>query len=248
MLIRETFAAAVPKAFNHPGNYFRIKRATGFTAESLDCTFFKNGKPIDVDVTKADPGDFAFVPDGFDRVEVVSTIAQDVTIQIARGRVGSYPVFGPGGSFDVGYALSAAGVGYCTQKICGAVAAQYSMVQLWNPAASGKRAVIRAIRAACFDTAVDFRMLSTTVAFTGGTSTPQPLLLGGPACSMEIRQENAAALPGNWIDGFLAPISDTFQPALPMPFIVSPGKGLAVAINVLNKQLHCSFQLNQEPV
>jgi len=142
MLYRETFVAGVQKSFNVPGNYFRVKRVNGATLESLTCDLFRDGAKLPESLPFADAGDFAYVAGGFDRVEVTSTVAQEVTVQIARGRVGSDRVLGEVSVIDGGKFTTLSGQGFMGRIVLPAGGAGVNAhAQLWL-ATAGIRAII----------------------------------------------------------------------------------------------------------
>jgi len=250
MLIREIFAAGIPKAFNHPGNYFRIKRVTGLVPESLDCTFFKNGAVIDVDVTKADPGDFAFVPDGFDRVEVVSTIAQDVTVQIARGRVGSDRVMGDVSVIDVSAerARNGSAFSYGTNLVSGA--GLVPVIQLWNLPGSGKNLVVDELVVGLITGAQDVVLVSTVaVALAALVASPNAKNRSFVASVAAQIRIGTQALPSGVVIAFLPlNVGVSFPVPLKAPVIVPPGSGLNVSRYQLVSDVAATFSYYEEPI
>jgi hypothetical protein len=249
MLIREVFVAGVPKPFNHPGNYFRIKRVTGLVPESLDCTFFRNGAQIDIDVTKADPGDFAFVPDGFDRVEVVSTVAQTVTVQIARGRVGSDRVVGTVSVVDVARDRAVEGLAFSYGLSVVAAGGLAPGAQLWNPAGSGKYVIVDDLAVSVGGAAADFVLTSWDVVampvVISATQAKNPSK--GASVTTEIRSNTAAAVTGVNIGLYLLAPSTPFVVPLKAPVILPPGHGLNVWRYILASTLSVSFGHYEEP-
>jgi len=250
MLIREVFVAGVPKAFNHPGNYFRIKRVTGLVPESLDCTFFRNGAVVDVDVTKADPGDFAYLPAGFDRVEVVSTIAQTVTVQIARGRVGSDRVMGDVSVIDLSAQRSKQGLAFGFGAAFLSAAGNMPALQLWNLPASGKNLILDDIVATLNGGAVSY-VFVTIEAIAQTTLAGQPNaknLAYVASAAAQVRSGQAAVVAGVTIALFRLGADLPFVVPLKSPVVLVPGSGLSVWRSLALSEIDVAFGHYEEPI
>jgi hypothetical protein len=84
MRISEAFAAGVPKSFKMPGNLFSLDSVPGGT---VSVSFWKNGQKLPEDMAQAIAGMGAIPENGFDEVELTSSLTQTVAFYISRGRV-----------------------------------------------------------------------------------------------------------------------------------------------------------------
>jgi len=250
MLIREIFAAGIPKAFNHPGNYFRIKNVTGLVPESLDCTFFRNGAVVDVDVTKADPGDFAYLPAGFDRVEVVSTIAQEVTVQIARGRVGSDRIMGNVSIVDLSVQRAMQGKAFGFAFAFLSTAGNMPAVQLWNLPGSGVNLIVEDVVATSVGGAPSYVQVTleaiaqTTLA---GSANAKNMAYVASAAA-RVRTGQAAAVAGVVLANFVLLLSSPYLVPLKSPVVLVPGTGLTVWRQLVASEILVTFGHYEQPI
>jgi hypothetical protein len=252
MLIRETFAANVAKAFNHPGSFFRVKRVTGFSAESLSCVFFKNGKRLDVDLLYADPGDFAIVPDGFDRVEIGSTVAQDVTVQIARGRIGTDRVTGEVLAISQDMQLSLNALSFIGVQDQVALAGTTCPIQLWNPAASPRRLVVSKVWMLARTGIAHYLTLGRSVAALTDLAAIQPSnkFSGGVATVGELRYTVVGGgSPGSLMGIFaLDVLNKSFPMKFEQPYVIAPGFGLTVCPAIINQASCVTFDYFEQVI
>jgi len=86
MRLTENFAAGVAIPFHMPGNFFYLDAVPGgFVTVRL----FKDGRPLREDLENVVAGWWASPKEGFDLVEITSSLTQALSFYIARGQVGS---------------------------------------------------------------------------------------------------------------------------------------------------------------
>jgi hypothetical protein len=249
MLLRQAFGAGQMIPFNVPGNFFRIKRLTGFTPESLTVEFFRGGAKLPIDLTFSDTGDRARAwPEGFDRVEITSSVAQTVTVQISQGDITSERIQGEVRIIDGAVDRVRGGVAFWGSSATGPVAAQFAHVQLWNPAASGLRLIVHEAQVSVA-VAGDgsFRRHNAQLAAAGAVIESKNVGGAAPVSTL-MRTENNAALQGTVIASVSLLAAKTEIYKFFDPFIVPPGFGLIFASNVVNVLARGSFQYYEELV
>jgi hypothetical protein len=141
--------------------------------------------------------------------------------------------------------LSNRALSYWTQK--GQIAAEYSAVQLWNPAGSGANLIIEKITIASLIN-TGFSHAQHNVALAAVLGTPMSKLLGAVSASVcQPRAASAAAMAGQAfaISNGAASNSIIFQP--PEPIVVPPGWGHIVWGQALNADISATWDWFEEP-
>lgn len=251
MRISEPFLAGTPKPYNIAGTFFQLREVSGVQAGSIDVLFRKGSALLNVDLKAADPGDWVRVPDGFDYVEVVSSVAQTVAFKVLRGEAGSQPTIVS--VQDGGRARSLSNATFWGGSFQAAVAAQVSHMQLWNPAGSGKRILLQQLAAMCGAAGVTFNVFNSVVALANLAVTPNPKLVGGVVSVAEIRREANAASLGVGIaslsfGGLGAGVWATpFR--LSNPAALLPGSGLILlTAGTVNALLQTHWEIDEETI
>lgn len=246
MLIRETFVAATPKTFTVVGNYFRIKKQSGSTAEATFVVFYKDGQKLDIDMSYSDAGDYCYAPNGFDRFDVTSTVAQDLTLQYAKGQVNSNRVIGEVSVISGELTRSKNNIAFWGYGGCAAVAAQFSHFQLWNPAASGKRVVIDELNGVAASDNMYIRQANVQCATLIGNALAKFLNGGAAASSAQLRSENNAGLLGT--SGWTQITPSKGPRKFIEPIVIMPGWGILLIDTVVNTNINGDFQFFEEVI
>lgn len=238
----ETFAAGESKQFVTPGRYFRIVRCL----DPVSVAFSLRGQRVADGIAGGEAGTWAMPPNGFDRIDVTSPTAQTVTIFTADGTSGVDRVVGEVAVIDGGTERAIAGTAFTGYGSQPAVAAQYSHVQLWNPAGSGRVLVVTQIKAHVSAAGTAVYLCDHNAAL--GTAQPNPASksfgVGAPV-SLCKSTTNAAVL-GTPIDAMaLGVANDTKVFPLSHAIIVTPGRGIMVVTNVVNLNLTASFEFDE---
>jgi len=124
MKLTENFQAGVMIPFNIPGHYFKFDSVP---AGLVTARFFKDSRELYEDLRDVTAGWSAKPAEGFDRVEVTSSLTQAVSFYIARGVVDSNVFSGsvvvtslPGHSYGTAYASSTVFVANTPQNVLAA--------------------------------------------------------------------------------------------------------------------------------
>jgi len=130
---------------------------------------------------------------------------------------------------------------------CGAVAAQYSAIELWNPAGSGKNAFVEstlisgATNSAWWLTPTATQLATLVV-------NPRSKKAGGANSVMELRKENlVAVLGGSFMNSFMTANTQNII-NVREPIMVPAGYGLVICQNVANVDLLANFEYFEEAV
>lgn len=184
----------------------------------------------------------------FDQVRVVNgATAQAVTVQIAGGGVGSDRIVGEVAVIEGGATRTKAGQAFAGANKTAAAAGQYPHVQLWNPAASGKRVIVSEIG---IDTSVagDVAVRWSNAALAALATNPNGVskMLGGGGSAAEVRAEaNAAILGAGQLYGIAAATTHIIH-KLTEPMIINPGYGVIVVAVTVATSVRGNFQFYEE--
>lgn len=166
------------------------------------------------------------------------------TIVIADGTFVDDRITGEVSVIDGELARSKAGLAYSTSAQITAVAAQFSIHELWNPAGSGKRVIVSDI-ASSYALQSYYQVIKTTaliIAAVGATSKSS----SGAVSTARAGSTTVAALTGALVDNVLAsaylPIFRTFK----QPYTLEPGSGLIIASGQPNIAQFSTMQFTEE--
>lgn len=177
--------------------------------------------------------------------------AQTVKHFYGSGDAGSRRTSGIVEVVDGAKSRTLAGLVFLGYGYCPAVSAKFSYVQLWNPAASGRRLVLGQVTYAANQAASAIAHMGyMTVALASLSGNPKNKLLGGAVSAAEIRTENFTSAPGS------VSMSDLYMPGavnqtlkINEPIIINPGIGLIVELNALpNVGLSTNFEFYEETI
>ncbi|MBR8141569.1 hypothetical protein KDW46_04235 [Burkholderia vietnamiensis] len=194
---------------------------------------------------------------GFDAGKIVNrwfvknpgTTAINGTVVLSTAGFRNFRISGDVNVLDGGKSRTLAGAAYMAVGGCGAVAAAYGHWQLWNPAASGKRLIVKAITAApAGGMGVDVGF--STAQLTGSANAPSPKLAGGAASAASMySQTNATLIGGTTGYEFVANFSSggNLQYIYQEPIVVLPGYGLTMRGEQQNIAFNGIFEYTEEP-
>jgi len=251
MLYLESFAAGQTKRFAVPGNFFRVKRVSGVTSESVDVVFFRDGQRVNHDLTDADAGDgIGPLPQGagFDYFEITSAVAQSVSFDVARGLRFSQRVVGEVSVIDGGKARTLSNQAFLGPNFQAAVAAEYAHVQWKNPAASGIRSVIKSIFAGVSAASL-VHLYFFDVDLTVANGVVQSKANGGAAGLTQCRLQSNAVLLGTTDLGavYLGAGASVHLP-LQEPLVLAAGEGVILVSFTPNVALATAAEVVEEPL
>lgn len=134
-----------------------------------------------------------------------------------------------------------AGRTFLGAAISNAVAGQFSHVQLWNPPASGVRAIVQRVIASGFAGVAVFVRMNTAALTALANNAPNKVLSGAVSVCQLRTENNVASLGGtNYVQEWRA--GNTSLELKPgEPFIVDPGYGLLVINGNVNVTITGGF-------
>jgi hypothetical protein len=138
---------------------------------------------------------------------------------------------------DGGKARTIANNAYAGVAAVAALAANFGQLQLWNPAASGKRVIVEQL--AAWSTAASGAVLQAGVASLATlVQIGKPKLLGGANSVMELRSAQSVTAPVSPSLNALTMQAGATLVYRPVdPIVILPGNGLLILATVVNTDL-----------
>ncbi|KVC68556.1 hypothetical protein [Burkholderia stagnalis] len=170
------------------------------------------------------------------------------TVVVGDGRIDDNTLSGIVQVVDGGKSRTIAGMAFMANLFAPAVASDYPQIQLWNPAASGKRAVIEQIQMSSTVAGAAQYWIGTAAYSTSGGS-PVSKMSGGPAAATQIYyQDPASYTTGQALLGSAAlGASQMMTMKLTEPLVLLPGYSLNIQQQVQNAALTAVLELYEEP-
>ncbi|KAB0637263.1 hypothetical protein WT29_23335 [Burkholderia stagnalis] len=170
------------------------------------------------------------------------------TIVIGDGRIDDNTLQGTVQVVDGGKSRTLSAAAKVGTSFQGAVSAQYSRVQLWNPANSGIRLVIEAVTENQGNATQYIGCVFNTVQLANLTQMGQPKLAGGAvSVAGTYYDSTASSLPATTFLQMSLQANTTFSYPFKEPLILPPGYGLVVWGNVVNTPIGANFEWYEEP-
>ena len=247
MLPVNTYSFQIPASGAFPlqvtGRYFRVQSATGAFSVTGD-QFGPMGGLNAGQGLKLRDKDPVFQRLTFNDL---SGAANNLTVIIADADFVDATILGSVNVIDGGKARTLSNiVGVCGAQWT-AQAALYAQAGVWNPAGSGKRVIVKSIRAA-LSAAGDMYACIITGALAN-LLTPTTLLASGVAYAGAAKVTSAqvaGSLGVSAIGTFSLPASQTQQFTLDEPFVLKAGYGMALQPALVNVGLACFFTFWEE--
>ncbi|WP_059411689.1 hypothetical protein [Cupriavidus basilensis] len=146
---------------------------------------------------------------------------------------------------DGGKARTMGGVAMMGYGYGVATVGQFSHIQLWNPAGSGKNLFVEQLSFFSTGTVANgVGVKPSSTPLVNFYSNPQSKRLNAQASTAEIRNQANAAFLGGIFMGVLDKVNRLMRPA--EPIMVSPGAGLMVIGSVPNEDLGAAFEFFEE--
>lgn len=239
-IITAAFNAGETKPYAFTGGYFEVLDAVYPVTVNL---IGRNGEIKGI--MRNAEASFYLREGDFQTITIESPMAQTVRFAYGSSEAGTRRTAGIVQVVDGSRAIVDSGVGFVGYAESPGVAAMNSQVQLWNPAGSGKKLIVKSL----FLTANAARIYTVrynnaALGVVSGFSPPKCKLIGSPAVTVaETRHRNTNAV----IDGtLLGPVvyvmaNDSKAFHFNEPLIVLPGNGLNVAASAVNETAHCTF-------
>jgi hypothetical protein len=240
-ILSMNLAAGVPQEFYLSGEYFEVLDAP----YPLDVTLKdRNGVPLSI--LRNAEASFFTRPGKYGTIVVQSANAQAVRVLYGSGDTGTRRTAGVVQVVDGGKARTISGVAFMNNNGAAGVAAQYSLMQLWNPAGSGKNLILKAYSAAMATAGgISAGEYSTAL---GSSAAGFSKLLGGAAGVGQVRSGSLAAGGATGMDYFLVQALVTVGRTLQEPIVIPPGKGFAIQGGQLNATLNGAFEWVEETI
>lgn len=195
----------------------------------LSVTLYKGGAVIGQG-SRVLAGDF-FRGLDFDLVELGSEVAQEVTILLSDGTSGSNRIVGEVSVISGEMRRVKDGLSFYAYVGAAGVVGEYSNLQFWNPAASGKNLVISKLRGTSSIAQLVSIAWNTAELAGAGSVSPAAKMLGGFVSVCVPRNGKSLDLfsPMNTIGVTGIAADGGFSLDLDEPIVLAPGKGLMLA-------------------
>lgn len=223
-------ASGAPRVIDAEGTYLRYYRGSaGGADETILVTTLQGGASL-----LLKPGQSIRLPVTIKQWRI-SNYANAATITglvvIGYGALEDDRVTGEVSVIDGGRSVTLSGAAFVGGAESPALAANYSHVQLWCPAASGKRLIVKKVWAS-FPVAPatsHIELLTHNAALTTLVRSGLPKLLGGATSTAELRaQQNAAVIGTVGAGGFYVGANSPLLIPFEQPIVIPQGYGLAV--------------------
>lgn len=222
-----TLAAGASFTLQATGDYFKVLRASG-PVEVRGNTFGSLGE--------------LQAGQGLDRTPFQALTLRDVSgasntlrIVVAGEDFVDDRISGEVSVIDGSKARTLAGAVFGFRGRLTSSAGNYSQVQLWNPAGSGKRLIVSSYHANTSGANGTVLTMGTAALPTAFSAVPGSKLAGGPASVGQQRWEQSAAFAAS--SATITQIISNAQQSDPEPIVVLPGYGLNFATSDLAADL-----------
>jgi hypothetical protein len=192
---------------------------------------------------------FSRPKEGFQAVQITSANAQSIRIFIGSGDAGTRRISSTVAVIDGGRARTVANAAFLSNAQIAGFAGNYGHVELFNPAASGKRAIVESVGLYSIGACV-VDIADTNLQLASLNAYPQAKLLGGAASVMEYRSQANATLLGPVQSLMTVGLQASQQlfVKLAEPIIIPPGRGLIVRDTTQNQQFGAIFEFFEETI
>lgn len=245
-IIGGVWAAGETKTFHINGGYLEILEAQ----YPVDVMLMdKAGAQLSI-MRGSEASFFSRPQEGFNTIQIMSPQAQTVRVFVGSGDAGTRRTAGVVSVVDGGKARTLAGVAFMGNVSFAGVASQYSHVQLWNPAVSGRNLVVGQIQ--CNGVvAQGVSLRAHNAALAALFSVPPSKRIGAAASVAEFRTASASGyIPaGADVVAFSIQASATVQYKPTEPIVIPPGQGLVLfANNVQAALLAATFDFYEDAI
>ena len=194
------------------------------------------------------PGDEITLPMDAKRWEIAPVSAACAGIvRLGIGSVRSSRVAGSVEVIDGGKARSLANIAGVGNVTSGASVGNFSYAQLWNPAGSGWRLIVKSILAGS-STAGELAIRTHNAALATLQGQPVSKLDQNILAGTELRDGTNAALIGQGFLRFFASANSTVSIRLEEPLVLNPGFGVMATGFLVNRDVSGLFELFREPL
>lgn len=168
-------------------------------------------------------------------VQVEGTVSTVGTVQVVDG----------------GKARTLANQAFAWANGRGAVAAEYSLCQMYNPAGSGKRVILKAyevIVPAAATVAVFTQAAALATALAAVVNSKFPSSAISPVCLSKSGGAAALSIDPKYINYMRFAAAGTAVRVLQEPIVLDPGQGLVIESQVLNQGVNGSYEWTEESI
>lgn len=243
-IITAAFTAGEVKTFMIQGEYLEILQA----AYPVD-VFMMDRTGAQLSTMRNAEASYFSRPGKYEVVQVSSALAQTVKIFIGSGDAGTRRTSGEVAVIDGSKARTIAGYAFIGAGASGPVAAQNAMVQLWNPAGSGKNLILENLKFSG-GAAAPIDMGSYAVALTNLGVVAKSKLINSPSSPVaQVRnQANAGSLITVNMTSSYMPTSQVQEYEFREPIVIPPGFGFVVCNTTVNMNVLVAFEWMEDDI
>lgn len=247
-IIKAAFTAGEVKTFLIQGEYVEILEA----AYPVDVAMMdRSGAQLST-MRNAEASYFSR-PGKYEVIQVTSASAQTIRLFVGSGDAGTRRLSGVVQVVDTNQSSTIAGKAFSSHNYASESAGNYTHVQLWNPAASGKIIVVEGVKS--------FNPTLTQMAYDSGFNAAQLTnlvnnapnkLSSGVASVAQLRTQVAAArlivqpASSMFVEAITA--GNTNNTQLKRPFVLMPGYGFVIQNQSLNQPVSVLLEWTEEPI
>lgn len=244
-------ASGASQTVNAPGRYvkYMVGNAGGSDTGLIITPGSKPGSKI-----LLYPGQAFTLPDGVAQPNgwtIANAVGQANiagTLVIGEGRLDDNTLSGTVNVLDGGKARTLNNSAYMATTFAGPVAAQFSRVQLWNPAGSGIRSIVESVEMMGVAAQVAGVLQGNVGQLTTLYGQGQPKLIGGSQSISQVREDTTATgNVGATIASMTVQAYGSQLIVFKEPIVVPPGYGLTLYATFTNAQMGANFEWFEEP-
>lgn len=172
------------------------------------------------------------------------------SVIIGNGKIDDDTLSGTVQVVDGGKVRTLSGSACIGYGAAGPVAAQFSRIELWNPATSATRLVVEAVTLVGGGQAAEgcyFYFTQTQLATLSGNGMSKRSSIATAAQGQIRTDTTAAGIPGNGLLTALIQTNQSFQNKFNEPLVIDPGYGLMGWSTAANDAMGVGFEWYEEP-
>lgn len=246
-IIGGLWAAGETKTFHINGEYLEILDA------QYPCDVMlmdRQGAQLSV-MRSSEASFFSRPKEGFNTVQITSQQAQSIRVFVGSGDAGTRRISSTVQVVDGGRSRTVAGAAFMFSAATSGLAGKFAALQLFNPAASGKRLVVKSTRYSQGASGQYGLVWQSATLATVAAGSLVPKLLSGPASAAVGCYDNNLATAA-FASPFLSLVSANLAvnavdtQTFAEPLVVMPGQGLIWFTTVANTSITASAEYVEE--
>lgn len=186
------------------------------------------------------------VPDSWTIANYAGVAAIVGKVVVGNGQIDDSTVSGVVQVVDGGKARTLAGIACAGYTAASAVAAQYAQLQLWNPAASGKRLIVEGVTLIAANAAQAALLVFNNVVLPNNSAGYSKLTSGPAPVAVPQWGTTAAAAAALALFATSAPVNTSPAFKLNEPIVVRAGYSLMMYSTVPNAYMGATFEWYEE--